>query len=276
MSTISKEELVFIKQAYDFLENQSLLMRIANQIGKPAEFFQNQLPEKYQNKVKTIVDESLKAIVKVAVSSIKSEKKDISFVRGNTKSSKYFHTALATGSGAVGGFFGWFALPVEMPVSTAIIFRSIANTADQYGFDVNDPEIALECMYVFTMGSKSKDNSEMDSSYYTSRLAFSSVINRAAEYIATHSAKEVMNGVNKGTAPGLVRFIAQIAAVFNVRVSEKLLASAVPIIGSVTSASLNAAFADYFCDAARYHFGLKSLEKIHGEKVIKEAYSGVP
>ena len=39
------------------------------------------------------------------------------------------HKALATASGAAGGAFGLATLPIELPVSTIIMLRSIADIA---------------------------------------------------------------------------------------------------------------------------------------------------
>jgi hypothetical protein len=43
--------------------------------------------------------------------------------------SQLLHKALATASGAAGGAFGLAALPFELPVSTIIMLRSIADIA---------------------------------------------------------------------------------------------------------------------------------------------------
>jgi EcsC protein family len=45
-----------------------------------------------------------------------------------------------------GGTFGLAALPVELPVSTTIMLRSIADIARSEGEDLSDPETALACV----------------------------------------------------------------------------------------------------------------------------------
>jgi hypothetical protein len=54
--------------------------------------------------------------------------------------SRLLHKALAAASGAVGGGFGLAALPVELPISTIIMLRSIGDFARSEGEDLTDPE----------------------------------------------------------------------------------------------------------------------------------------
>jgi hypothetical protein len=63
--------------------------------------------------------------------------------------SELFHRALATASGAAGGTFGLAALPVELPVSTVIMLRSIADIAQTEGEDLSDPKSVFSCVEVF-------------------------------------------------------------------------------------------------------------------------------
>ncbi len=59
--------------------------------------------------------------------------------------STYLHKVLAATSGAVGGSFGLAALPLELPISTVIMLRSIGDIARAEGEDLHDPETALSC-----------------------------------------------------------------------------------------------------------------------------------
>jgi hypothetical protein len=55
-------------------------------------------------------------------------------------------------------------------------------------------------------------------------------------------------------------------------VSQKFLAQGLPVIGAVTGAAINAAFTDHFNAVARYHFGIRKLERQFGEELIQAAY----
>ena len=86
---------------------------------------------------------SLEAALKVALLTIRG---------GPQESSPLLHRALAVASGATGGAFGIFSLPLELPVSTIIILRSILDIARSEGENLTDPESALSCIEVFGIG----------------------------------------------------------------------------------------------------------------------------
>jgi hypothetical protein len=58
-------------------------------------------------------------------------------------------------SGAIGGAFGLTALAVELPLSTAIMLRSIADIARSEGEDLTMVESRLACLEVFALGGRS-------------------------------------------------------------------------------------------------------------------------
>ena len=68
--------------------------------------------------------------------------------------SHFLHKALATASGAAGGAFGLASLTIELPVSTIIMLRSIADIARSEGENRSDPEAALSCIEVFALGGR--------------------------------------------------------------------------------------------------------------------------
>jgi hypothetical protein len=45
-------------------------------------------------------------------------------------------------------------LPIELPVSTIIMLRLIADIARSAGEDLSDPEAALSCVQVFALGGR--------------------------------------------------------------------------------------------------------------------------
>ena len=74
------------------------------------------------------------------------------------------------------------------------------------------------------------------------------------------------------TAPVLVRLVAQVAARFGVVVSQKLAAQAVPVLGAVGGAVVNAAFIEHFQTIARGHFTVRRLERLRGADVVRFDY----
>lgn len=272
---LGAKEIQFIEQACAFLERPSFVIRATNLLGKPIEMALERLPEKAQNTIQRATRSALEKALGVAVSSLRpGARGTFAEAAESTKVLKWAHTGMTAITGAAGGLFGMAALPVELPITTSLILRGIASIADEYGHDVNDPKVKLECLYVFSLGSaKTGADDGTDSAYLASRAAFAKLINDAAAFLAARSAAQVAREMEAGTAPAVVRFLARIAARFEVVVSEKALAEALPVVGAIGGGAINAMFTDYFGEAARCHFGLLALEAAHGPQAIRREYA---
>jgi hypothetical protein len=66
--------------------------------------------------------------------------------------------------------------------------------------------------------------------------------------------------------------LGRIASRFNITVSQKAIMQAAPVVGAATGAALNVAFMDHFNRVARFHFGLRTLERRHGAAQVQTAY----
>jgi hypothetical protein len=71
------------------------------------------------------------------------------------------HKSIAVLAGAAGGAFGISSLPVELPFSTTIMLRSIADIARAEGQDLTDPKTALACLEVFALGARDGSNRDI-------------------------------------------------------------------------------------------------------------------
>lgn len=172
-------------------------------------------------------------------------------------------------SGGIGGAFGLVALAVELPISTTIMLRSIADIARSEGEDLKSRESQLSCLEVFALGGPNKSDDAAESGYFGIRSALAAAVTDAAKFAASHGA------VNEG-APALVRLITKIAARFSIPVTEKAAAQAVPIIGAAGGALINTLFIDHFQDIARGHFVVRRLERIYGESLVRKTYETLP
>jgi hypothetical protein len=174
--------------------------------------------------------------------------------------------ALAVGlAGGLGGAFGLPALAVELPITTTIILRSIADIARSQGEDLADPAARLACLEVFAMGGPSPEDDASESGYFAVRTALAQAVSEAAKYVAGKAVVE-------DGAPVIVRLLAQIAARFNAVVGEKIVAQGVPLVGAVGGATVNLLFIDHFQSVARGHFTVRRLERRYGEAVVRERY----
>ncbi|MFD0935955.1 EcsC family protein, partial [Methylobacterium trifolii] len=175
------------------------------------------------------------------------------------------HTALAALSGAVGGAFGLATLAVELPVSTTLMLRSIAEIAREEGESLETPEGALACVQVFALGGRGSESALTESGYFAVRAALAKTMAEAARYAGSKTLLDQ-------SAPALIRFTAQIAARFGIVVSQKVAAQAVPILGAVGGAAVNTAFMSHFQAMARAHFTVRRLERAYGQPTIRAAY----
>src|SRR5215472_3975183 len=243
MVRMTEEDLDALRAAAATLEHPGLAARLGNIAGKPIELVGRALPEATSKAVAAATTKALEAALAVALRTMEKEPK---------AASRLLHKALAAASGAVGGGFGLAALPVELPISTIIMLRSIGDVARSEGEDLSDPESALACLQVFALGTRDDETNAVESGYFAARGLL---------------AKSVAEG-----APVLVRFIAQIASRFGVVVTQKLAAQAVPVIGALGGAAVNYAFIDHFQEVARAHFVVRRLERRYGKSAVRDAY----
>jgi hypothetical protein len=251
-----EEDLNALRSAVAALEHPGLAARLGEIAGKPIELLGRALPEAASKAVATATTKALNAALAVALRTMQNEPK---------AASGLLHKALVTTSGAVGGSFGLAALPIELPISTIIMLRSIGDIARGEGEDLTTPETALSCLQVFALGGLKGEGDAAESGYFAVRGLLAKSIAEAARFI-------VDRGVFAEGAPVLVRLIALIASRFGVVVTQKLAAQAVPVIGALGGAAVNYAFIDHFQEIARAHFVVRRLERRYGQATVRAAY----
>lgn len=272
MHALTAQDLADLKTAHTLLESPSLTSKIANTIGQPIEYGLQRLPENFQEKLGGLVQTALHRAADAALWSLG---KDAAETSNAAKPSNFLHKAMAAASGAVGGAFGMTALAVELPISTTIMLRSIADIARSEGFDLNDPEAKKTCLEVFALGGPIKADDGVDSSYYAARVFMAEVSRLTTQELAKSAARRGLPGLTPPEAAiWLTKFIEYIASRFGVVITEKMAAQALPIIGAATGAALNTLFIDFYQDMAKGHFIVKRLEKAYGEAVVRDAYFG--
>ncbi|MEO5667595.1 MAG: EcsC family protein [Bdellovibrionota bacterium] len=272
---MKREELEFVREAAIFFETPSTFTRALSGLGNGIEGAFAKLPETVRSSVMKASRRAIESCLRVAVKTIApSENRavDLAEVAEGNRTMRNAHTLAAGITGGLGGILGPVSLALEVPISTALIMRSIASSANDYGFSLQDPEVLLECLFVFAIGGPSKKDDGMESSYLASRLALSSLMRNAAATMMELPAKQFLTALERETAPAVVRVVSAISESFGLRVSEKFVAQLAPVIGAVGGASINVAFANFFGTAAKYHFGIKRLEVVYGSEIVQAAY----
>ena len=256
---LSTDDLADLRYARNLLENVSLAGRIANAVGTPFEMLFSALPQGASDAISAATSKALRAGLRFAVSTMGDR---------NHGSAEWMHKSMVVVSGAAGGAFGLPALAIELPVSTVVMLRSIADVARSEGELIRTPEVQLQCLEVFALGGRKDGDDAADTGYFAVRAALAKALAEAAEYIAER-------GLAQEAAPAVVRFITQVAVRFGIPVSEKVMAQSVPVVGAAGGAVINLLFIDHFQDVARGHFIVRRLERTHGPDAVKAAYLGL-
>ncbi len=249
-----------LRSAVQLLENPGMAARITNLIGMPVEKGMQFLPGNWNQRITEVTRKALMKAADVAIFSINK-------AHGELSSDRWHKLGVAF-TGGVGGFLGLPALIIELPISTTIILRSIAEIARRRGESINDLDTKLACLEVFAFGGKHKSDDSNESGYFIVRAALARSVSEAAGYAATKS----LTGEG---APALVKLIVNIAQRFSVQVTEKAAAQAIPVIGAAGGAIINTLFMDHFQDMAKGHFTIRRLENIYGSPIVKEAYEEI-
>jgi EcsC family protein len=255
---LPKKDLDELRAAREILENPGIAAKISALAGSPVEKGMKMLPSKWQDTVHKATETALMKALEVAVKSLGTSRA----LRPRNR----FHQVAAAISGAAGGAFGLPALTIELPVSTTLMLRSIADIAAAHGEDPHDLETRLACLTVFALGStRDRSDDAAESGYFAVRSALATAVTEASKHIA-------QKGLAKGGAPALVRLVSLIGARFGIVVSEKAAAQAVPILGAAGGALVNTVFIGHYQDMARGHFTIRRLERLHGAEAVREAY----
>ncbi len=150
-------------------------------------------------------------------------------------------------SGAAGGAGGIATSLAELPVTVTLILNTIRAAAVEAGLDPAEPWVQAECLRVFGAGSPLAADDGVNTSFLTARLTI--------------------------TGAAVQNLITTIAPKLAVVLGQKLAAQAVPVLGAVTGAALNAAFLSYYREVARIRFALLQLAEVHGAEPVLEAFA---
>lgn len=259
--TLDPRDLADLSYAKSLLENPGFAVRVASLLGAPIEKGFQLLPANWSKTVHGAVHTALQSALRVALTSLRSKPR-------TGRASLGFHRVVAGLSGGIGGAFGFAALPVELPFSTTVMLRSIADIARHEGHDLRDPETRVACLEVFALGGRSRTDDAAENAYWAMRIVLSQAVNEAAAHLARY-------GLVQHSSPALTRLISVVGARFGVVVSEQAAAKAVPVVGAAAGTAINVLFTCHFQAMARGHFIVRRLEKIYGPNIIREVYGQI-
>ena len=242
--------------AVDNLEHLPFVARLADYAGQPVNAITKLLPGKVNFALRQVIRVAIYKCLEVAIGSLDSASTD--------RPTEWGPKVMTGITGCVGGFFGPLALPVELPLTTTLMLRSIADIAKAEGEDMNGLEAKLACLEVFALGGQSQsDKGDVD--YFAVRALLAKLTGEVTAYVLDR-------GAVNASSPIIARLVGEIAGRFGLVLSERVAAGAVPVIGAVGGAAVNMIFMDYFQRIARGHFIVRRLERTYGTAVIQDLY----
>ena len=263
-------DLTDLATAKRLLETPGLAARLTSLLGTPLERGFHLLPANWNARIQAATHRALEKALTVALGTMADPPTSATAPTTAPRSpGNRLHKGLVAATGAGGGAFGLAALAVELPISTTIMLRSIADVARSQGEDLASIPGRLACLEVFALGGRSPGDDASESGYFLVRAALAKAIGEATEHIAAR-------GAARESAPALVRLISVIAARFGVVVSEKAAAVAVPVLGAAGGAAINVLFLDHFQRMAQGHFTVRRLERTYGGEAVRAAYLRLP
>ena len=241
------------------LESPNLALRIADYAGAPVNRVLSLLPRAADAGLMKAVEAAMLRCLRTAIESLNDTQR---------RRPATLLSSMAVGvTGGVGGLAGIGALPVELMVTTTLMLRAIADIARHNGEDLRELEPRLACLQVFALGSRPA-GVRADVGYFAARALLSRITSNAAGRLMERGALQLSGSMMNG-------FLAEIVSRFSLVVSDRIAASAVPVIGAVGGATVNVIFMNHFQQVARGHFAVRRLERHYGAEVVRRHYTDI-
>jgi hypothetical protein len=265
-ATLSPQDQDALRRAKQVLESPSLTLKLTSVLGAPVEKMIGRLPTFATGKINDATQLALRKCLNIALRTLgKPPAPDAE----PDKPSNLLHKLAVATTGAAGGAFGFLALPVELPVTTTLIFRSVCDIARSEGEDLAAVDTQLQCLAVLGMGGDTdKREEDADLGYFVLRGALAQAISKASSDIAT-------KGVAAHSSAAVFKLVQTVASRFSVQVTEQMAAKSIPAIGAVLGATVNTLFIDHFQQMAHGHFTVRRLERKYGAAAVRAAYQAI-
>ncbi|QRR14578.1 EcsC family protein [Burkholderia sp. MS389] len=265
-ATLSPEDRDALRRAKQVLESPSLTMKLTGVLGAPVEKMIARLPDFATGKINDATQLALRKCLNIALRTLgKPQAPDAE----PEKPSNLLHKLAVATTGAAGGAFGFLALPVELPVTTTLIFRSVCDIARSEGEDLTSVDTQLQCLAVLGMGGNpDKQEEDADLGYFVLRGALAQAISKASSDITA-------KGIAAHSSAAVFKLVQTVASRFSVQVTEQMAAKSIPAIGAVLGATVNTLFIDHFQQMAHGHFTVRRLERKYGSVAVKAAYQTI-
>jgi len=253
------QQMRMLQEAVRRLEHRGFAAKVADYAGQPVGRMLRLMPGFATARLNKAVEAAILACLNTAIRSIEPG--------ARRRPERRAASVLAGLSGGVSGFFGLAALPIELPVTTTLMLRAIADIARHYGEDLATLEARLACVEVFALGAPA-DRAGRHLAYYASRVFLGRMTDEAMAIM-------LERGLASVSAPVVGNLVSEVATRFGVAVSERAAASALPVLGAVGGATINVVFMNHFQSIARGHFAIRWLEREYGAAPVRRLYEEI-
>lgn len=266
-ATLSQDDRDALRRAKQVLESPSLTMKLTGLLGTPIEKMIVKLPGFAAGKINDATQLALRKCLNIALRTL--GKPPAPDADAHDKPSNLLHKLAVATTGAAGGAFGFVALPIELPVTTTLIFRSVCDIARSEGEDLTSVDTQLQCLAVLGMGGHAdKQEEDAELGYFVVRGALAQAISKASSDIAS-------KGIAAHGSAAVFKLVQTVASRFSVQVTEQIAAKSIPAIGAVLGATVNTLFIDHFQQMAQGHFTVRRLERKYGMEAVRAAYQAI-
>jgi hypothetical protein len=261
LATADHEALI---RAIRLLERPSFTIKIAAIAGQPISGIIGMLPRVVIRNLTKPLEVAIVKCLEIAIQSLDELQPNLP---PELPPSRWLPRIMTGFSGGIAGFFGVAALPIELPLTTMLMLRAIAEIARHEGEDLKDVKTAMACLEVFAFAD-SRTARRGDVSYYATRAVTAKL---TAEVVAV----AVQQGSVDVASPAVMRMVAEIASHFGLAVTDRAAAGAIPVIGALGGAAVNILFMEHFRQIAEAHFQVRRLERQYGDATIRALYRSV-
>lgn len=241
------------------LEYPNLAARIADFAGAPVNRVLALLPRVADRGLVKSVELAMMKCLQTAIRTLDDNK---------PSNPRPWLSSMAAGvTGGLSGFVGVAALPLELPLTTTLMLRSVADIARHNGEDLTQLDARLACLQVFAFGARTTGG-RADLGYLAARAMLTKASGNAV-------AGFVERGGVQLAAPMMSGFVSEIASRFSIVVSDRIAASSLPVIGAIGGATINMIFMNHFQRIAEGHFTVRRLERRYGPDLVRRHYAAL-
>ncbi len=172
--TWTESDLADLSRAVRLLEGNNLVVRLTAAFGRTIEHLaapgMRMLPQSARAAIHSALEQAFSTAFDAAAKTV-HRRTGVGWL-DRILGARWANMATAMISGAGGGLAGLPGVLVELPFTTTVLMRAIAQVAAEEGEDVRTLETKLECLQVFALSGPVSSDDETDLGYYAVRLGF--------------------------------------------------------------------------------------------------------